>query len=796
MCSDRWTERTPGDRSSLLAPRCSHAFDAGVRSRGLSYFSSGRVRLGPVDENGVLAYVKGSRREPYQVVVDWGEVEWGDALTVSCDCQHFDDGSLCKHLWATLLTLDDVGEGHWVPGSGRLELVPDYGFDTDIDDEADDEDEELEDLEDALDELVAVEAESFDPFEEAGEGEEVEEVEDDAEDDLDLDWESSRRPAATWEERSARRADVLEPKPEWQRQLEVVGFALEQNGARGRLAGRDDRMAGRRREIWFSINRAVSAARGRLVIDLFQRQERKTGELGRIKPFVLDEETMAELAEARDRELAKLVYAMPNEHGHWTSTYGTGPAAGSRPPVGRFSVPGPLFDTVLPRLAATGRLSWWEGDERRPERSEPLAWDDGPPWRLALRLEQLADQGVGRLTGTLERAHRTEAAAADGAGADEIAPLKNPILLLAAGLALFEDHLAHLDAQEVFPWIVLLRRDGWIDIPEEDLAIALDELFRLPSLPSIDLPDDLPIEAERPEAHPRLSLSLPARGSATVRGRGRTLRADLSFGYADRWVAAADPRAALVDHTDDRILLRDATAERAAEDLLHGLGIEPDPTALAGSGGRAARADTYLVPAEHLAEIVQHLLEAGWRVEAEGDPVRRGGSFQAAMAGGGSGMDWFELRGAILFGDQEVPFPRLLEAVRQEQTFILLGDGSRGIVPIDWVERLRRLADLEPAAPAPEGAEDGEEVLRFLPSQALLLDGVLADVPELAVDDHFAHFRELLTSGERAEPLAAPEGFVGTLRPYQSEGLGWLAHLGALGLGGCLADDMGLGKTI
>ena len=38
--------------------------------------------------------------------------------------------------------------------------------------------------------------------------------------------------------------------------------------------------------------------------------------------------------------------------------------------------------------------------------------------------------------------------------------------------------------------------------------------------------------------------------------------------------------------------------------------------------------------------------------------------------------------------------------------------------------------------------------------------------------------------------------FVGTLRGYQREGLGWLAFLQRFGFGGCLADDMGLGKTV
>jgi SNF2 family DNA or RNA helicase len=37
---------------------------------------------------------------------------------------------------------------------------------------------------------------------------------------------------------------------------------------------------------------------------------------------------------------------------------------------------------------------------------------------------------------------------------------------------------------------------------------------------------------------------------------------------------------------------------------------------------------------------------------------------------------------------------------------------------------------------------------------------------------------------------------MGTLRPYQSRGVGWMAFLDRLGVGACLADDMGLGKTV
>ncbi|MEM1331751.1 MAG: DEAD/DEAH box helicase [Planctomycetota bacterium] len=44
--------------------------------------------------------------------------------------------------------------------------------------------------------------------------------------------------------------------------------------------------------------------------------------------------------------------------------------------------------------------------------------------------------------------------------------------------------------------------------------------------------------------------------------------------------------------------------------------------------------------------------------------------------------------------------------------------------------------------------------------------------------------------------VETPEGFHGTLRPYQQRGLSWMAFLEQFGFGLCLADDMGLGKTV
>jgi SNF2 family DNA or RNA helicase len=80
------------------------------------------------------------------------------------------------------------------------------------------------------------------------------------------------------------------------------------------------------------------------------------------------------------------------------------------------------------------------------------------------------------------------------------------------------------------------------------------------------------------------------------------------------------------------------------------------------------------------------------------------------------------------------------------------------------------------------GVDGIEAITAALPVTKVEADGWLGDLLAGA-DDH------------RLTARGTPETFEGRLRPYQERGLGWLAFLGDLGLGACLADDMGLGKT-
>ncbi|MFF7973717.1 SNF2-related protein [Streptomyces sp. NPDC007905] len=56
--------------------------------------------------------------------------------------------------------------------------------------------------------------------------------------------------------------------------------------------------------------------------------------------------------------------------------------------------------------------------------------------------------------------------------------------------------------------------------------------------------------------------------------------------------------------------------------------------------------------------------------------------------------------------------------------------------------------------------------------------------------------RSLLADTAGDMSVEQPAALAATLRDYQLRGLGRLARMTSLGLGGCLADDMGLGKTI
>ena len=117
---------------------------------------------------------------------------------------------------------------------------------------------------------------------------------------------------------------------------------------------------------------------------------------------------------------------------------------------------------------------------------------------------------------------------------------------------------------------------------------------------------------------------------------------------------------------------------------------------------------------------------------------------------------------------------------------VVLGDGTFGLLPEEWLKRFAPLASL---------GEKAEDHLKFRQNQAALLDALLLAQPEVDMDATFQRVRERMRSFQGVQAAVQPEGFRGQLRDYQREGLGWMEFLREFGFGGCLADDMGVGKT-
>jgi len=204
------------------------------------------------------------------------------------------------------------------------------------------------------------------------------------------------------------------------------------------------------------------------------------------------------------------------------------------------------------------------------------------------------------------------------------------------------------------------------------------------------------------------------------------------------------------------------------------------------SAGRGIAGADVFVDAADLATLVGDLATRGWSVEAEGKKLRTGRSFNVDVK---SGVDWLDLRARFDFGGGvTVELPRLIEALRRGDNRVQLGDGTVGLLPEEWLKKLDPILRM--------GEDGAGDELRYRSSHAAFLDILVAEADHANLDQSFIDYRKKLAAFSGVAISEPQAEFVGELRPYQKQGLGWLEFLAEFGFGGCLADDMGLGKTV
>jgi hypothetical protein len=681
---------------SALAPQLSKQFDAAIRTRGLSYFRRGAVRILRGSADSVTAQVRGSFG--YSVVIQWED----GSLTLECSCPYFQSDGPCKHLWATVLAAQERGYLSAIRSVRQVFLSR----------EPEDPDPLAYDLEDS-------EEEWSDPPQ-------------------------TRTPASrVWPEQP----QLVPRQPSWK--IHLAGVSESHATSRPGAEWPD------KRQIVYVVDASSTAAAGHVALTLCSRDRKKDGTYGRVVPIHLQRGQIASLPLGEDREILSVIAGVGQNYGlaGYADSYGQIPAT--------CVLRQPLAGILVPRIARTGRCflrsSATSGDPT------PLAWDDGAAWQFELELRADGKRQRGRkqdwrMVGILRRAEQTMELAAPA--------------LVTRGYLVADGMIAPLDEHASFEWMAHLRKTGGIRAPAEDQDELLTTLLSTPGLPRLTVPDQLRFEDVT--VSPQPCLRIRAAGSHYDRTR---LTAELYFDYEGRLVGALEKSGGFYDAASRRFVRRDAAAEQAALHLLSEAGVKfREPSYYQSEPG-------WDLAASKLPQVARVLVDAGWHLDADGKVFRRPGSFQIGVS---SGVDWFELHGGVEYGETSAKLPELLEALRRGESMVKLDDGTYGMLPEEWLRRIGMLAGMG----TPENGH-----IRFRRSQAGLLDALLAAQPEAKFDRKFARMRDELRQFKGVHAAPQPDGFVGHLRDYQREGIGWMDFLRRFSFGGCLADDMGVGKT-
>jgi hypothetical protein len=361
----------------------------------------------------------------------------------------------------------------------------------------------------------------------------------------------------------------------------------------------------------------------------------------------------------------------------------------------------------------------------------------------------------------------------------------------------------------------------------------LRRLAGLPLPPMIQPPTVL--QGVTPVAHLRISRVLDA--DVDVLG---LLRATLRFDYADlMFYGAHNQNPVLLELPESKagepavraLVHRDLPCEQAVHNTLRGLGLAGDTKGQFYLPFKSAAqqqlwlqwADEGFATLQNAGLVVEVMpgLE-GWISRADTLDVRMtapGEGDHEGDAEADSRSPWFDLSlGMAIDGQRHNILPLLpqllaqLGATTQGDTATAAGDAVTLQMP-DYIYLKQEAGDYlrlptEPLRPWLQALLElvGEktdskgqlkgDTLRLSRLEALRLGASLGAGAHWQGSSSLREMVSQLAGRSSLPAVAAPEGLMATLRPYQLHGLAWLQFLRHHALGGVLADDMGLGKTL
>jgi non-specific serine/threonine protein kinase len=152
-----------------------------------------------------------------------------------------------------------------------------------------------------------------------------------------------------------------------------------------------------------------------------------------------------------------------------------------------------------------------------------------------------------------------------------------------------------------------------------------------------------------------------------------------------------------------------------------------------------------------------------------------------------NGVDWFDAKVKVVFGEQQVSIDEIKRALANKQQFVQLNDGTLGILPEGWLKKYALLFRV---------GEGKNNALRLSKYHLSVIDELYEERNEAEVLIELEEKYNRLRGFNRIREIDPPPRLEHILRPYQVAGYHWLNYLSEVGWGGILADDMGLGKTV
>lgn len=505
-----------------------------------------------------------------------------------------------------------------------------------------------------------------------------------------------------------------------------------------------------RQHLIYVVDLAASPSNQRLVLQVLLRERKANGEFSRPKKSYISPDVISQLPDPIDIQCLSILLGSAESRLSAYDRY----TNSDRSMLSTYHITPVLAGMILPQLAATGRL--FVARDPRCHEIAPLICDGGERFVCRLRVQRNTEA---------KEAYGIRAVISRG---DEQYDLQD-VDLVCNGILIRNDTLAFFDWPHDFQFLRNLKTAKSVSVPGRHVYKFIKEIAERVNPAVLELDPELAIEIIKAGPRPQF----------VFKNAGNTgLEAKLSFAYGEEAVLFKenDPKGSVLDVKARRLVERDGKEEARWKARFEEFGMKRHSEMYVEPEWRVSRT--------RFPEIARRLLSEGCIVFAEGRHFRRGGEMSVSIS---SGIDWFELHGAAEFEGHTVQFPELLAALKRGEQIVQLTDGTYGLIPEEWLKKYGAIAGL---------GEIHEDHLRYRMNQASLLDAFLAAQPDAAVDATFRQARERLRSFEGVGALDPPEGFVGHLREYQMEALGWMKFLREFGFGGCLADDMGLGKTV